>query len=77
MLEQVDVLDMTLPNVDSGTIKDLVATIQSLRGLHALTICKAAGTYLNQPTPCALLDALVDTVTVCPELVHLPLLSPL
>jgi hypothetical protein len=71
ILERVDVLDVTLPNSDSGAVEDLAAAIQSLRGLRALTIRKAAGTYLNQPAPRALLDALADAVTNCPELVSL------
>jgi hypothetical protein len=71
MLERVDVLDVTLPNADSGAVEDLAAAIQSLRGLRALTIRKAAGTYLNQPAPRAFLDALADAVTNCPELVSL------
>jgi hypothetical protein len=74
MLERLEVLDVTLPNSDSGANKDLAATIQSLRGLRALTIRKSAGTYLNQSAPRALLGALVDAATTCPELVRpLPL----
>jgi hypothetical protein len=68
MLAQVDVLDVTLPNSDPSPVVDLAGAIQSLRGL---TIRKAVGTDLNQPTPRALLDALVDAVTACPELVRL------
>ncbi|KAJ7899398.1 hypothetical protein B0H13DRAFT_2664333 [Mycena leptocephala] len=70
MLERVEVLDVTLPNSDSGAVEDLAAAIQSLRGLRALTIRKGAGTYLNQPAPRALLDALADAMTACPELVQ-------
>jgi hypothetical protein len=70
MLAQVDVLDVTLPNSDLSPVVDLAGAIQSLRGL---TIRKGAGMYLNQPAPRALLDALVDAVTNCPELVRLPL----
>jgi hypothetical protein len=77
MLGRLEVLGTTLPNVGLGAVEDLAGAIQSLRGLRALTIRKAAGTYLNQPAPRALLDALADAVNGCPELVRLPLLSPL
>jgi hypothetical protein len=73
MLERVDVLDVTLPTSDAGQVEDLAAAIQSLCGLRALTIRKAAGTYLNQSAPRALLDALADAVTACSELVRLPI----
>jgi hypothetical protein len=48
MLERLRVLDVTLPSSDLSAVEDLAAAIQSLRGLRALTICKGAGTYLNQ-----------------------------
>jgi hypothetical protein len=70
MLERVEVLDVTLPNSDSGAIEDLAGAIQSLR---ALRICKGTGTYPNQPAPRALPDALTDAFTACPELMRLPL----
>jgi hypothetical protein len=73
MLERVEVLDVTLPNSDSGAIEDLAGAIQSLRELRALRIRKGAGTYPNQPAPRALPDALTDAFTACPELVRLPL----
>ncbi|KAJ7786848.1 hypothetical protein B0H13DRAFT_2395311 [Mycena leptocephala] len=66
MLERVDDLDVTLPH--SNAVEDLAGAIQSLRGLRALTIRKSAGTYLDQPAPCPLLDALADALTNCPEL---------
>ncbi|KAJ7792739.1 hypothetical protein B0H13DRAFT_2689748 [Mycena leptocephala] len=68
MLERLEVLDVTLPNSDSGTVEDLAGAIQSLRGLRALRIRKGAGTYPNQPAPRALPDALTDAFTACPEL---------
>jgi hypothetical protein len=73
MLERVDIRDVTLPNSDSSAIEDLAGTIQSLRGLRALRICKGTGTYPNQPAPRALPDALTNAFTACPELVRLPL----
>ncbi|KAJ7899407.1 hypothetical protein B0H13DRAFT_2664336 [Mycena leptocephala] len=76
MLEGVEVLDVTLPNSDSGAVEDLAAAIQSLRELRLLTIRKSAGTYLNQPAPRALLDALADAVTTCPELNTMTLTFP-
>jgi hypothetical protein len=66
MLERDDV---TLPHSNISAVEDLAGAIQGLRGLRALTICKAAGTYLNQPAPRAQLDALADAATNCPELV--------
>ncbi|KAJ7929415.1 hypothetical protein B0H13DRAFT_2652360 [Mycena leptocephala] len=77
MLERVDVLDVTLPNSNVGAVGDLAGAIQSLRGLRALTIRKGAGTYLDQPAPRALLDALADAVAQYPELHTATLTFPL
>jgi hypothetical protein len=75
MLERVDVLDVTLPNSNVGAVKDPAGAMQSLRGLRALTIRKGAGTYLDQPVPRALLDALADAVARYPDRPFLSLVS--
>ncbi|KAJ7678026.1 hypothetical protein DFH06DRAFT_975392, partial [Mycena polygramma] len=72
-------LDITLPPPNSpNTDADaLVAAVRNLRTLRSLAVRKGAGTYLSQPAPRALLDALADAVYACPEMHTTTLAFPL
>ncbi|KAJ7678020.1 hypothetical protein DFH06DRAFT_1121559 [Mycena polygramma] len=71
-------LDVTLPNQNSSPdVEDLTNAVRDLRSLRALTVRKSPGTYLSQPAPRALLDALADAVHACPELTSTTLSFPL
>ncbi|KAJ7678047.1 hypothetical protein DFH06DRAFT_1465834 [Mycena polygramma] len=63
-------LDITLPppNSPNAQADALVAAVRNLRTLRGLAVRKAAGTYLSQPAPRALLDALADAVYASAEL---------
>ncbi|KAJ6504075.1 hypothetical protein C8R47DRAFT_1192718 [Mycena vitilis] len=69
-------LDITLPP-NSAQVDALVAAVLILRTLRTLAVRKAAGTYLSQPAPCALLDALADAVYTSAELTSTTLAFPL
>jgi hypothetical protein len=73
MLERLEVLDVTLPNSDSGAVEDLAGAIQSARAARPDNP-QSRGDVPQPAAPHALLDALADAVTTCPELVRpLPL----
>ncbi|KAJ7312833.1 hypothetical protein DFH08DRAFT_821678 [Mycena albidolilacea] len=69
MLPKLLVLDITLPN-SAEDVDDLTRAVRELRTLQELSVRKAAGTYLSQPAPCAMLDALTGAVLTSPQLVH-------
>ncbi|KAJ6504064.1 hypothetical protein C8R47DRAFT_1104137 [Mycena vitilis] len=69
-------LDITLPP-NSAQVDALVAAVRNLRTLRSLAVRKAAGTYLSQPAPRALLDALADAVYASAELTSTTLAFPL
>ncbi|KAF7369158.1 hypothetical protein MVEN_00243000 [Mycena venus] len=81
MLPGLTVLDVTLP--PNGTpsecdgMEAVCNAIRQLRGLRELSVRKAAGTYLSQPAPRAMLDALADVVSNCAELHSTHLTFPL
>ncbi|KAJ7894491.1 hypothetical protein B0H14DRAFT_3854316 [Mycena olivaceomarginata] len=76
MLPKLLVLDVTLPN-SAEDADDLTSAVRDLRTLQELSVRKAAGTYLSQPAPCAMLDALAGAVLASPQLVPPPLSFPL
>jgi hypothetical protein len=67
MLPKLLVLDVTLPN---NAEDDLTRAVRDLRTLQELSVRKAAGTYLSQPAPRAMLDALSNAVLASPQLVR-------
>ncbi|KAJ6551261.1 hypothetical protein B0H19DRAFT_1073004 [Mycena capillaripes] len=69
-------LDVSLPNGPDNA-DALVAATRALRTVRSLTVRKGAGTYLSQPAPRAMLDALADVVSECPELHTTTLTFPL
>ncbi|KAJ7040644.1 hypothetical protein C8F04DRAFT_1391512 [Mycena alexandri] len=73
-------LDLTLPAPGSPSPSDALALAEAIHQLHALevlTIRKAAGTYLSQPAPRAVLEACAAAVDACTELHTLTLTFPL
>jgi hypothetical protein len=75
MLPKLLVLDVMLPSSNDAT-DSLTGAIRDLSTLQALSVRKGAGTYLSQPAPRAMLDALADAVGDCPHLVSFhPLLE--
>ncbi|KAJ7769706.1 hypothetical protein DFH07DRAFT_954299 [Mycena maculata] len=54
-------LDITLPS--AGDAREIASAVGKLTGLQTLTVRKAAGTYLSQPAPRAVLAALADAVS--------------
>ncbi|KAJ7678031.1 hypothetical protein DFH06DRAFT_1422484 [Mycena polygramma] len=69
-------LDITLPP-NTAKVDALVAAVRNLRTLRSLAVRKGAGTYLSQPAPRALLDALADAVYACTEMTSTTLSFPL
>jgi hypothetical protein len=69
MLPKLLVLDVTLPN-SAEDADDLTRAVRDLRTLQELSVRKAAGTYLSQPAPRAMLDALSSAVYASPQLVR-------
>ncbi|KAJ6504079.1 hypothetical protein C8R47DRAFT_1067054 [Mycena vitilis] len=69
-------LDITLPP-NSAEVDALVAAVRNLRTLRTLAVRKAAGTYLSQPAPRALLDTLADAVYASAGLTSTALIFPL
>ncbi|KAJ7725118.1 hypothetical protein B0H14DRAFT_2544397 [Mycena olivaceomarginata] len=76
MLPKLLVLDVTLPNSAEDT-DDLTRAVRDLRTLQELSVRKAAGTYLSQPAPRAMLDALSSAVLASPQLTSTALSFPL
>ncbi|KAJ7894495.1 hypothetical protein B0H14DRAFT_2334420 [Mycena olivaceomarginata] len=76
MLPKLLVLDVTLPN-SAEDVDDLTRAVRDLRTLQELSVRKAAGTYLSQPAPRAMLDALAGAVHASPQLVSPALSFPL
>ncbi|KAJ7791691.1 hypothetical protein B0H14DRAFT_2934547 [Mycena olivaceomarginata] len=74
MLPKLLVLDVTLPN---SADDDLTRAVRDLRTLQELSVRKAAGTYLSQPAPRAMLDALAGAVLASPQLTSTALSFPL
>ncbi|KAJ6598344.1 hypothetical protein DFH09DRAFT_1394532 [Mycena vulgaris] len=71
-------LDLTLPPaLPAPDVVALCASLSSLQNLCTLTVRKAAGTYLSQPSPRAVLAALASAAASCPELEHLTTTFPL
>ncbi|KAJ7472393.1 hypothetical protein B0H11DRAFT_1353088 [Mycena galericulata] len=73
------ILDVTLPSSDQANDDGLAlaSAVRKLRGLRSLVVRKAAGTYLSQPAPRALLAALAELVAACPLLTHTKTTFPL
>ncbi|KAJ7182781.1 hypothetical protein C8R43DRAFT_13199 [Mycena crocata] len=81
-LPDVRVLDVTLPPTlddapDEGAGEHIGDALRALSTLRTLTIRKAAGTYLSQPAPRAVLDALASAVSLSPMLHTLTTSFPL
>ncbi|KAJ7797695.1 hypothetical protein B0H14DRAFT_2909881, partial [Mycena olivaceomarginata] len=76
MLPKLLVLDVTLPN-SAEEADDLTRAVRDLRTLQELSVRKAAGTYLSQPAPRAMLDALAGAVLASPQLTSTALSFPL
>ncbi|KAJ7312838.1 hypothetical protein DFH08DRAFT_717152 [Mycena albidolilacea] len=74
MLPKLLVLDVTLPN---SAEDDLTRAVRDLRTLQELSVRKTAGTYLSQPAPRAMLDALSSAVLASPQLTSTALSFPL
>ncbi|KAJ6598340.1 hypothetical protein DFH09DRAFT_1131553 [Mycena vulgaris] len=71
-------LDLTLPPaLPAPDAAALCAALSTLQSLHTLTVRKAAGTYLSQPSPRAVLAALASAAASCPDLVRLTTTFPL
>ncbi|KAJ7894508.1 hypothetical protein B0H14DRAFT_2683419 [Mycena olivaceomarginata] len=58
-----------LPKLLREDADDLTRAVRDLRTLQELSVRKAAGTYLSQPAPRAMLDALSSAVLASPQLV--------
>ncbi|KAF7377529.1 hypothetical protein MSAN_00175000 [Mycena sanguinolenta] len=69
MLSKLLVLDVTLPSCESEGVEQLGGAIRGLTQLQELRVRKGAGTYLSQPAPRAMLEALAAAVDACDELV--------
>ncbi|KAJ7691251.1 hypothetical protein B0H14DRAFT_3531962 [Mycena olivaceomarginata] len=76
MLRKLLVLDIALPN-SAEDADDLTRAVRDLRTLQELSVRKAAGTYLSQPAPRAMLDALAGAVLASPQLTSTALSFPL
>ncbi|KAJ7238082.1 hypothetical protein B0H12DRAFT_101198 [Mycena haematopus] len=76
MLPRLLVLDVTLPSCDPA-ITELEGPLRNLRSLQELRVRKGTGTYLSQPAPRAMLDALAKTIDMCAELHTATLSFPL
>ncbi|KAJ6544103.1 hypothetical protein B0H19DRAFT_1267416 [Mycena capillaripes] len=77
LLPGLRTLDITLPANSDPDSDALAASIRSLRTLRVLAVRKSAATYLCQPAPRALLDALADAVNASSELTSMTLSFPL
>ncbi|KAJ7238077.1 hypothetical protein B0H12DRAFT_1190416 [Mycena haematopus] len=77
MLPKLLVFDVTLPSGESEGNEQLGGAIRRLNTLQELCVRKGAGTYLSQPTPRAMLEALAEAVNTCTELHTTTLTFPL
>ncbi|KAF8201279.1 hypothetical protein K438DRAFT_642693 [Mycena galopus ATCC 62051] len=78
MLPKLLVLDVTLPKSScDDAVENLGGAIRKLNTLQELHVRKSAGTYLSQPAPCAMLNALAESVSLCKQLHSTTLTFPL
>ncbi|KAK7052171.1 hypothetical protein R3P38DRAFT_2858969 [Favolaschia claudopus] len=79
MLSNLSVLDVSLPHnaTVAEDVEPLADGMRKLTGLHSLSVRKPSGTYLSQPAPRLMLEALADTVSSCANLHTTTLSFPL
>ncbi|KAF8201283.1 hypothetical protein K438DRAFT_1965786 [Mycena galopus ATCC 62051] len=78
MLPKLLLLDVTLPKSScDDAVENLGGAIRKLNTLQELYVRKSAGTYLSQPAPRAMLDALAGSVGLCKQLHSTTLTFPL